>query len=493
LALRKLFPRPPLVLGPSEDPRLIARINESARLPRRNFAIRYFGDGQSMKRSSIRKNYLFGAFGGLGVVLLGAAVSPAFAFTDVNGNTCDFSQLGPGGPGGQSICPTSSPSAPSSPSSSPPSFANPKMGLFRGSPLPPYENFDDFGRGNLAGGGGFGGAPTFGSGQNQLGMTVVPDGGVNGVGFGAGGSSTRTSGVGVSDSAGLLAPGAVATGFRQNSGSGGIAGSYDASSLVGPNQKLLLDGAFNYTSSSLNYAGGAGSINSDAYDFKGSALYTNYQSYVALSASYGFGTNHEFFAGDLSSGNYRSDSYDVDARFGHVFVLFNSIATAAPLPRMSVKAPPRTADGGYAIGVDLSGHVGYANSVARGFTDSSGFVFGDETAQGGEGGLRAKFFAEVPRNGVTWLPYITGTVDWRFDYSHVAYFPTQVALAGGDAVNFSDATTFVGGQIGLDVKTANGWTVGANGFYSHSSDTEIAGGKVYVKVPFGPATVVARY
>jgi hypothetical protein len=69
----------------------------------------------------------------------------------------------------------------------------------------------------------------------------------------------------------------------------------------------------------------------------------------------------------------------------------------------------------------------------------------------------------------------------------------QVALAGGDAVNFSDGTTFVGAQAGLDVRTRNGWTVGVNGFYSHSSDTDIAGGRAYVKIPFGPAVVAARY
>jgi hypothetical protein len=468
-----------------------------------------------MKNSSIkRRNYLFGVVGGPSAVLLsgrclgitpargviagfallflGTGTNAAYAadFTDQFGRSCSSFEV-ENTPNGY-LCPdVNAPNVSSTPP--PPSFANPKMGMFRDNPLPPLQDFGDSGWGNFFGGDTGKGVPIVGSSHNQLGMTVAPDGFGNGVGFGAGGSSSHTNGVGVSDSAGLLAPGAVATGVRQNSGSGGISGSYDASWLVGPNQKLLLDGAFNYTSASLNYAGGVGSINGDMYDFKGSALYSNYQSYVALSASYGFGTNHEFFAGDLSSGNYRSDSYDVDARFGHVFVLLNSIATAAPPPRMSVKAPPRAADGGYAIGLDLSGHVGYANSVARGFTDSSGFVFGDETAQGGEGGLRAKLFAEVPRNGVTWLPYITGTVDWRFDYSHVSYFPTQVALAGGDAVNFSDATTFVGGQVGLDVRTTNGWTVGANGFYSHSSDTEIAGGRVYVKVPFGPATVVARY
>jgi len=173
-------------------------------------------------------------------------------------------------------------------------------------------------------------------------------------------------------------------------------------------------------------------------------------------------------------------------------VLFNTIVAAAPA-RMSVKAPPRAVDGGYGIGLDLSGHLGYLSNVARGFTDTSGFVFGDERVNSGETGLRAKLFAEVPRNGVTWMPYVSGSVDWLFNYSHVAYFPTQVAMAGGDAVTFADGTTFVGAQVGLDVRARNGWTVGINGFYSHSSDTDVTGGRVYVKIPFGPAMVAARY
>ena len=141
----------------------------------------------------------------------------------------------------------------------------------------------------------------------------------------------------------------------------------------------------------------------------------------------------------------------------------------------------------------LSGHLGYASDVARGFTDTSGFTFGDERAKGGETGLLAKLFAAVPRNGVVWQPYVAGSVDWRFDYSHIASFPTQVALAGGDAVSFSDGTTFVGAQAGFDVRAANGWIVGVNGYYSHSSDTDIAGGRAYVRIPFGPAAGAARY
>jgi hypothetical protein len=176
-----------------------------------------------------------------------------------------------------------------------------------------------------------------------------------------------------------------------------------------------------------------------------------------------------------------------------VFVLFNSIAAVAPPSRMPLKAAPRAADGGYAIGLDLSGHLGYSSDVARGFTDTSGFTFGDERAKGGETGLLAKLFAAVPRNGVIWQPYVAGSVDWRFDYSHIASFPTQVALAGGDAVSFSDGTTFVGAQAGFDVRAANGWIVGVNGFYSHSSDTDITGGRAYVRIPFGPVPVAARY
>jgi hypothetical protein len=68
-----------------------------------------------------------------------------------------------------------------------------------------------------------------------------------------------------------------------------------------------------------------------------------------------------------------------------------------------------------------------------------------------------------------------------------------VALAGGDTVSFADGTTVVGAQLGLDVRAANGWTVGVNGFYSHSSDTDVTGGRAYVSIPFGPTAVAARY
>jgi hypothetical protein len=419
------------------------------------------------------------------VFLGGVAASPAYAvsFTDIHGRTCDTSQLitDPSDPSGPSVCPgfgggSSGGSKLTRGRLDPDDYYDPYDWLLNRLPNPsgpPSPEPPD---------------SIFG-----LGMYVTPDTGLgNGFALGAGGYSARSSGVGVTDTAGLLAPGSIATSSRTSAGSGGISGSYDASYLVGSNQKLVLNGAFNYTSLKTNFSAASGSINSDTYGFKGSALYSNYNTYLVLTGAYEFGNNNEFFAADASSGSYRSDGYNIDARLGHVFVLFNSIAAVAP-SRMPLKAPPRAAEGGYGIGLDLSGHLGYVRDDARGFTDTSGFAFGDERAQGGETGLRAKLLAAVPRNGVIWQPYIAGSVDWRFGYSHTAFFPIQAALARGDTVSFADGTTVVGAQLGLDVRAANGWTVGVNGFYSHTSDTDVTGGRAYVRIPFGPTAVVARY
>jgi hypothetical protein len=330
--------------------------------------------------------------------------------------------------------------------------------------------------------------------QNQLGMYVSSNSGMSGdAGFAGGGYSLRNSGVSITDTAGLIAPGTNSPSYHENGGVGGLSGTYDASRFVGPNQHLFFNGAFNYTNSSTNFGGaGAGSsINRENYNFTGTALYSNYSTYVALMGSYQFGNNSEFNSSNSSTGHYNSDGYDIDVRLGHVFWLFNTMSQT-PVSRMAVKAPPRTSDG-YAIGLDLSGHLGYRSDVARGFTDSAGFVFGNERAQGGETGLEAKLFATVQNYGVIWQPYVAGTVDWRFGYSHIANFPGQAALATGDALTFDDATTFVGAKAGFDVKMSNGWIVGANGFYDHSSDTDIVGGKAYVKIPFGATDVSARY
>ncbi len=165
--MRKLLRRPTLVLGPSEDPRPIARVRESGELVARPFASDISGAGQSMKISSNKKSYRFGAFGGLAAVFLSGrrlgiapargaiaglalvilcvGINAAHAFTDSTGATCDSAfvvttNVGQFCSGGSS-------------SSIAPSFANPKMGMFRDNPFPPGQTFDDFGWGATVGGG----------------------------------------------------------------------------------------------------------------------------------------------------------------------------------------------------------------------------------------------------------------------------------------------------------------------------------------------------
>jgi hypothetical protein len=125
------------------------------------------------------------------------------------------------------------------------------------------------------------------------------------------------------NTAGLIAPGTQSASYRENGGGGGISGTYDASRFVGANQHLLFNGAFDYTNSSTNFGGvGAGSsINSNNYSFTGTGLYSNYNTYLALKGSYQFGDNSEFNSSDSSTGSYRSDGYEIDARVGQPHLL----------------------------------------------------------------------------------------------------------------------------------------------------------------------------
>jgi hypothetical protein len=125
----------------------------------------------------------------------------------------------------------------------------------------------------------------------------------------------------------------------------------------------------------------------------------------------------------------------------------------------------------------------YTALGANGFTDSSGFVYNAEAVHFGDVGGKVKLLAGVPSGGLLWMPYIAGTVDQRFGFSHTLAIPDQAALPGGDLVNFAEANTFWGGQLGLDVTGPRGLTVGIQGFYAASTDTNFAGGNAYVRIP----------
>jgi hypothetical protein len=324
----------------------------------------------------------------------------------------------------------------------------------------------------------------------HLGMQVSPSSTNAFDAYGVGGASvTRGSGYGVTDSAGLLAPGTTAPSFRDASGNGGITGSYAVAGLP-VNQRLSFSGFFDYQRQDITVgalaglaAGNAGSGRTDNYTFGGAFRYDIGATYLSGAAAYNFGHGSETLNVDGSTGSFNTSGYATDLRLGHIFVLLNTISSGSTgnsgMPR---KAPPKPT-GGYGLGLDLSGHIGYSNQQLDGFTDTSGFVFGTDQTRFGDVGGSARLFAIMPNNGYVWMPYVSGTVDQQFGFSSTLNIPNQAAIVGGDVLSLQEAQTFWGTTLGVDVRGPNGWTVGAKGFYQASADTNFTGGTAYVKIP----------
>jgi hypothetical protein len=285
--------------------------------------------------------------------------------------------------------------------------------------------------------------------------------------------------------------------FRDSAGSGGMTGGYDATGLFGlsGNQQVVFNGTFAYRQDSANMGTlpgvlGGGSFQADNYTFRGSVFYRSNTFYAGGTTGFSVGHGNETAGVDGSAGSFSTHGYYVDGRLGNVFVLLNTTG----VPYSPASRPKTAPTGGTVVGLDLSGHLGYAKSRIDGFMDNSGFVFGaDETRYGDVGG-RAKLFMATARNGLLWMPFVAGTVDRQFGFSSTLAIPAQTALPSGDLINFQPAQTFWGTQWGIDVRGATGWTAGIKGFFSASSDTNILGGSAFIKIPFSSMPMFAsRY
>jgi hypothetical protein len=346
-------------------------------------------------------------------------------------------------------------------------------------------------------------APFMGA-SAHLGMYVAT-GAPDQPGWGAdgGGASLRGSRLRTFDTAGFLTPGETTT-VRDTSGSGGIFGTFDATSLFGlpSNNSLLFTGSFDYQGDSASLGGvsptgvafNVASLRTDTYTFQGSVFYRSGTTYLRGEADYNFARSDETNSRVGSAGSFNSNGYSVDAKLGNVFVLFNTTGASTPTT-LPTKAPPKPT-GGTLVGLDLSGHIGYFGDRADGFTDNTGFIFGTDQIRSGDIGGRAELFAlELPANGLLWKPYAAGTVDQLFGFSSAFTIPSQVAQPGiTDVFSVQPARTFGGAEAGVDARGPGGWSVGIKGFYEASSEINIAGGSVYVKIPFNyTAAVAARY
>ena len=289
----------------------------------------------------------------------------------------------------------------------------------------------------------------------------------------------RDGGASVTSASGTI--NGTSQGSRTTDVSGFADGHVNASKLfnLSGNQTLTVGGFFNYDAQSINFGAptaisGATSAYRNIYTLGAAANYSAWNTY------FGVGIAGEAGNGDINgggvTGNFNSQGYVAAGYVGHVFNLLG-----APIPNTSpgmiTKAVARQSDT-YSVYLDLKGSLGYVNDQINGFTDSLGNVRGAEQISYGDAGGQAKLIWQLPRGAsrVTWAPYIAGTIDQQFGYSHSLAIP-------GDQLNFGSAQTFGGVKIGVDAFDISGIRFGAQAYYRQSQEYQVVGGMAYVKFP----------
>jgi hypothetical protein len=168
---------------------------------------------------------------------------------------------------------------------------------------------------------------------------------------------------------------------------------------------------------------------------------------------------------------------------GKSYILFDTRHVPSR-PIITKGLPPKqTAIGGYAVRLDLGGHVAYATATASGFTDTSGFIRNDEKMHFWDTGGHAQLSLIIPNNNWTWMPYAGLSLDQEFGYSHTLGIPVQTGQIA-DTLFYGNAQTFWGGQAGISAQNDAGWTLGIKGYTQQSAQFEIWGGQAYVRYNF---------
>jgi len=303
-------------------------------------------------------------------------------------------------------------------------------------------------------------------------------------------SSTRVKALGITDTAGLAPPGTTAPTVRDLAGGGGLFGTLDVSRSfnLNANQQLIIGGVFDYQNDGITNGpvpgfASAGSLRRDGYTVAGMFLYSMDRAYLQGVLAGELGNSSSVNNTTGGAGSFTSEGISTDFRIGNAFSLFR---TAAPdVPSYPVKAMPVKAPvAGNEVFLDLSAHLASEYHRDNAFTDSTGFITGNQTLQYWQAGAKAKLFENIPYNGLIWTPWVAGTIDQQFGFTDSILIPVQAAVPTGDTFFVSQAHTYWGAQAGFDVVNAAGWKFGIKGFYTASSDTTILSGDIFLKIPF---------
>jgi hypothetical protein len=261
--------------------------------------------------------------------------------------------------------------------------------------------------------------------------------------------SERNSGYRTSDTSGAIAPGSQAPGFNTSGGGGGFTGKYDASRSLGfsGNDRLLFGLNFDYQRENTSYGtsvltpgmASAGSLRADVYSLTGAVAYSIDRFHASGTVSYDWTYTAITNNLDGGTGSTTGQGYGLDAAAGYTLPLLNTTGvTRSVIP---TKAIPPAVYSGYAMFLDLSGHVSYADNWNNGYTDSSATTFGTERASFTDLGVNANFTTVIPRASFSWMPYLGVSLDHEFGFSHTLDIPAT-AVTPADTIFFSEATTF---------------------------------------------------
>jgi hypothetical protein len=308
------------------------------------------------------------------------------------------------------------------------------------------------------------------------------------------GTSIRDRGPAVSSASGTIA-GQIGSSRTTDIGAG-VTGGYNRFGQtfnLASNQTLVVGGMFRYDSfnTSFNAANGLpgfldiGNVRQHNYSFAGMARYVVDNGYLAVGVNGLTGGGKLTDAVSGATGEFNTHGWMTGLAAGKSFYLYD---TRRPQSRPIItKGPPptQTLGGGYAVRLDLGGHLGYATETAGGFADTSGFIRGDEKLHFWDAGGHAQLAWIIPNNGWTWMPYGALTLDQQFGFSHTLGIPVQ-AGQGADTLYFGNAQTFWGGQLGISAQNNSGWTLGIKGYTQQSAEFEIWGGQAYVRYAFLP-------
>jgi hypothetical protein len=278
------------------------------------------------------------------------------------------------------------------------------------------------------------------------------------------------SGVGYTDSTGASGQ---ATGYKISGSLIGGGASIETRKLFGlsAGQSLILGADVNYLDSTMKYDLDLGSVRSQSY---GADLYARYFSrefYWKAMLDFDWGTNHltDNSSGSPIGSSYGSNGIGGDFRIGKIIPLWGngsqgSLKDGGSPPTESLLA-------------NISGHIGYTRDVADGFTDSTGTVYGDETERYWIGGGRIKLTYYRPDGNILWAPFVAGTIDRQFNYSHTA-------VVAENQYNLAQEGTIFGAEVGVKATTRNGTAFGLTGFTERSANQNSTGLNLSAKVPF---------